>query len=362
MTHEGRLQALDALRGLAALAVVVYHDTLRYPRFMQGLPMHDGAFLPGINQTEAGVVPVLWFFLISGFVITWTIDRSRSAMDFVVGRFSRLYPAYWAALAITVILQLSSPLPGAAPTSAQVAVNATMLQEYLGFVNVEGVYWSLAIELLFYAYALALFASGLWRHVHVVVLLWAAAALFAALLDQAGLVLPWRVKQLLLLQFGPFLAAGMALYMLWRGPRRDWSLMTLAVCAAAVLAAFRPVPAVAAFVVAGLIAWATQGGLRWLATPPLLWLGSISYTLYLSHQTASFVAISRLDAAGLPHWASILGGIVVALLLATAITLLVERPALRAIRGAWRRVRRPPAPAAAAGARPASPAAPGSRG
>lgn len=361
--HAGRLHALDALRGLAALYVVIYHDTLRFPRFMQGLPMdHDAALLPGLTQQESGIIPVLWFFLISGFVITWTVDRCRTPLDFVVSRFSRLYPAYWAALAITVALQLAWPLPGPAPHATQVLANTTMLQEYAGFANVDGVYWSLTIELLFYAYALVLFATGLWRHVHVVALAWAVAALLWAVLVQAGIAVPWRVQQLLLLEFAPFFAAGMMLYRLWRNERRAWTVATVAVCAAAVLVAYRPVSAATVFGVAAMMFGATQGRLRWLAAPPLLWLGSISYSLYLSHQTASFMVMRALDAAGSPHWLGILAGIAAALALAYAITTLVERPALHVIRGAWRRVRPPPGPGVAGAARPASPAAPGSPG
>ncbi len=358
MTPAGRLGALDSLRGLAALYVVVYHDTLRYPRFMQGLPMDGGALLPGLTQEEAGVIPVLWFFLISGFVITWTIDRCRTPLDFVVGRFSRLYPAYWTALAIAVGLQLAWPLPWPGPTMAQVAAHVTMLHEYAGFANVDGVYWSLTIELLFYAYALVLLATGVWRHVHAVALLWAASGLAWAALTAVGIEVPWRARQLLLLEWAPFFCAGLALYRMWRGWHPRWSWATLALCAAATLVAYRPVSAATCFIVAGMIVWATRGGLRWLVTPPLLWLGSISYALYLSHQTTSFMVIRALDEAGAPHWMGIVAGVLVALALATAITLLVEQPALRAIRGAWRRLRPEPGGAAAV-VPPASPAAPG---
>ena len=359
-----RLHALDALRGLAALYVVIYHDTLRFPRFMQGLPMDGGALLPGLTQEEAGVIPVLWFFIISGFVITWTVGRCRTPMDFIVSRVSRLYPAFWAALAVSVALQVAWPFPGEGPGVGQVLAHVTMLHEFVGFANVDGVYWSLTVELRFYAYVLALFTLGLWRYVHVAALLWAGAGLLAAVLPLAGFAMPWRAQQVLMTEFGPFFAAGMMLYQLWRGQRVAWAWTTLAVCAGALLAGYRPVSAASCIVVAGMIGWACRGGLRWLAWPPLLWLGSVSYALYLSHQTASFMVLRFAQQAGWPWAAGVAAGVAVALVLAAAVTMLVEQPALRAMRAAWGRVR--PGSVPPAGAAPAVPqaipATPGSPG
>jgi peptidoglycan/LPS O-acetylase OafA/YrhL len=310
-----RLDALDAFRGLAAFWVVLHHVILRYPYFLLGQPMPETPVFLGFSLADAGTVPVLWFFLISGFVITWTIDRTRTPMDFVVSRFSRLYPAYWASIAVTVGLAALAPLPGIGFTPRQVLVNLTMLQDFVGVVSVDGAFWSLAVELVFYVLALSVFRLGLWRFVHVLALAWAMLGLMAAVLGRWDIHAPWPV--------------------------------TAALC----------------FVAIGLIAWAAHGGMRWLAAAPLLWLGAISYSLYLSHEMVSFTVIHALDAAGLPHAASIIASIVVALLLASAISYGIERPALRRIRAAWRArgIRQALAAAATGGpaARPATPGSPG---
>ncbi|MEO6102106.1 MAG: acyltransferase family protein [Pseudoxanthomonas sp.] len=52
----------------------------------------------------AGNYGVNLFFHISGFVIFMTLERSRNAMDFMVSRCSRLYPAYWTGLAVAAIV------------------------------------------------------------------------------------------------------------------------------------------------------------------------------------------------------------------------------------------------------------------
>lgn len=343
MSARERLHVLDALRGFAALWVVLYHDVLRYPRFVRGEAMDMTPLLPGFAEVEAGIVPVLWFFLISGFVIAWTIERSPAPMDFVVSRFSRLYPTYWAALALAGSLSLLWPLPYTHVTAAQVAVNATMLQEYVGIDSIDGAYWSLAVELLFYAYALGLFCLGWWRRLHLVAFAWAALCLLAAALGQLGVWVPWRATRYLLLQYGPFLAAGMMLYQLWRGRRPRWSVLTLALCAAAVLLSLRPAPAATCILAALVIYWGARGGLAFLAAPWLVWLGAISYALYVSHETVSFTLMWALDGAGAPHWLAVSAGGAFALGVASAITYGIERPAMRAIRAAWRRRRAVPA-------------------
>ena len=340
---HGRIRTLDALRGIAALWVLVYHDTLRYPRFMQALDMPGDPVALGFRDAELGVVPVLWFFIISGFVITWTVDRARTPLDFVVSRVSRLYPAYWAAIAVTLAVGLLWPLPIDDVTPVQVLANLTMLQEFVGQPPIDGVYWSLAVELRFYAYALILFAAGQWRRVHWAMLAWAALCLAAAAMQARGHWVPWRVQQALMLQYGPLLAAGMALYHLWVGHRTRWAAATLAACCAAILIGHRLAPSASCLAALAAVWLCTQGRLRWLATPPLLWLGAISYSLYLSHENVSFTIIAGLDGAGLPHPASIAVAMAAALLLATAITYGVERPGLHWLRAAWKTHRqRPP--------------------
>ena len=75
--NAARVVELDALRGLAALAVVAFHYTTLYGE----LYGHSG---PPPLSFGFGNYGVHLFFLISGFVIFMTLERTRSAMDFVV--------------------------------------------------------------------------------------------------------------------------------------------------------------------------------------------------------------------------------------------------------------------------------------
>src|SRR4051812_31849998 len=96
-----RFQELDAFRGIAASWVVLFHFIARYQDMVVGGSPHGGVLAEissGVRAT--GALPVKWFFMISGFVIVWTLDRCRNWQDFALSRFSRLHPTYWAAMTL----------------------------------------------------------------------------------------------------------------------------------------------------------------------------------------------------------------------------------------------------------------------
>ena len=163
MGHEtstpSRMVELDALRGIAAVAVLGYHFTTRY---QEQIGHVDG---PPANLW-IGNYGVYLFFLISGFVIFMTLERTRTAADFVVSRFSRLFPGYWAALLITSAVVYSVGLPFQRLPAGQWLLNFTMVQEILGAEPLDGSYWTLQIELFFYVQMLFWFVVKPLRRIH----------------------------------------------------------------------------------------------------------------------------------------------------------------------------------------------------
>ena len=141
-TTGSRIEELDGLRGLAAIAVVLFHYTTRYSEIYgreTGLPF----------EFPYGNLGVELFFGISGFVIFMTLDRTRSLGDFVVSRVSRLYPAYWAAIILTTAVVNLEGMTEFMRSPFEITVNFTMLQSFVGVRAVDGVYWTLAVELAF---------------------------------------------------------------------------------------------------------------------------------------------------------------------------------------------------------------------
>jgi peptidoglycan/LPS O-acetylase OafA/YrhL len=80
-----------------------------------------------------------------------------------------------------------------------------------------------------------------------------------------------------------------------------------------------------------------QGYLQLICWQPLIFLGAISYSLYLTHQNIGYVVIRSLSRLGINSNTSVFIAIVVAIALAAAITTLVEQPALHYIRDQYRR-------------------------
>ena len=145
----GRMVYLDALRGIAALMVVFSH--------LYG-PLLGDVWLFS-ELLDVGKLGVLWFFMISGVVIPFSLQPlPDGARRFLISRLMRLYPAYWLSLLVYLsILQLGG---GVMPPWIQVMANLTMLQTLLGFGDVIGLYWTLFIELVFYGLCLVLFLRG----------------------------------------------------------------------------------------------------------------------------------------------------------------------------------------------------------
>jgi len=132
---------LDVLRFFAALSVVFYHMTYR---------LNESALFTWLQPfTKFGYLGVDVFFIISGFVILWSAV-GRSVPDYLISRVARLYPSFWVAILVTSATMLVIRPERLQPLWA-IAANFTMLPGYIvGNHYVDGVYWTLAVELKFY--------------------------------------------------------------------------------------------------------------------------------------------------------------------------------------------------------------------
>jgi peptidoglycan/LPS O-acetylase OafA/YrhL len=325
--EHGRLGELDALRGIAASIVLLFHFTWRSPAVLPAA--HPIAY--GLSWGHYGVQ---LFFAISGFVILMTLERTRRSADFVVSRFARLFPAYWTAVVFTSLSEVLLGYPELVQPFPVVAANLTMLQGFLYLPSVDGAYWSLTVELAFYFCMWALWRARLLGRIEVILLGWIALTLLWWLVP----ALPSRVGMVLAIGFIPFFAIGMAAYRVWIGARR-WreQLPVLALGAAAVAITEDAVAALVYLAATAIFVALVAGRLRFLANPVLLWLGALSYPLYLVHQNFGYAVIATLERAGLPPWLALPCAIAATLIAAQLIRDLVEQPALRAIRGWWKR-------------------------
>lgn len=334
--YEGpRLTQIDGLRAVAALVVVAYHYTTRFEqRFMHVTPLDI--------SVPWGYFGVNLFFAISGFVICMTLDRCREPQDFIVSRFARLYPVYWVAVALTwFTIQLHS-VPGYEIGLKAAIANLTMVHAFFDIPDVDGVYWSLQVELLFYLWMLAIWSLGLLRHTVGVGFAWVAlAAAYGIARYVLGIAVPDWIPRFMLLEYIPWFAIGMTMYVTlqddgrWRAPQ--FVLLALCILAVGLRGEFEYM--IAAVVTIGLVLLASRGMLMWLASRPLVFLGAISYPLYLVHQKIGWAVLLQIEPILPSVWLSIALAVFFSIAIATALHYLVEGPSRRILRGAYARHR-----------------------
>ena len=177
-----RLRWLDALRGIAVLAVV-------YEHFGSYLIPDLKAATTG--WVHAGTFGVMLFFLVSGYIVPASIERRGRVRDFWIGRAFRLHPAFLVAVAIAVLVGTFGPgwVPESfaeRPTTSLLA-HLTMLHEVIGVENLQHQFWTLAYEMVFYLLVTVVFVLGVHRFSAGI------AALLAGAAVALGGVLPARV-------------------------------------------------------------------------------------------------------------------------------------------------------------------------
>lgn len=198
-TQSHRQPALDWLRGFAALIVVGFHY------FHAGV--RDGSIQGEQNPIlyavfSYGYVGVHLFFMISGYVIMMTAQNA-SVRQFVASRVSRLMPAFWVCMTLTVLIELAVPAAPFQPESwAQYAAHLTMLPRVFGQNFIDGAYWSLAVEINFYFWVGVAIATGQLKRIETLLMLWLCLSL-------VNFVRPmYTVELLTSAQWAPLFTAG----------------------------------------------------------------------------------------------------------------------------------------------------------
>ncbi|WP_158299536.1 acyltransferase family protein [Paenibacillus antri] len=331
-----RISELDALRGLAALAVMLFHYVYFYNHNYAIHPIDtSGSFF------QYGAYGVHLFFIISGFVIYMTIRKCESVKDFWVKRAIRLYPAYLTAVAFTFLATSTySGLDSLSISIIDALLNATMLQGVVPGVDiplVDGSYWSLAVELHFYVFCGMLLATGLLRSPLTISWVWMVTIYVLKLLFVAGMIHP-IVGDLGIVNYSNLFIAGVMFFELKNGKRIvPHVIIVLAAAYQFIFFSFLSGVIVSAFYL--LFYALLTGNLRLLNNKPLIALGTISYSLYLIHQNVGYLILHYLEDRGFTQPGILAVPVVVSILLAVVITNFIERPLQRKMLRAYGAVR-----------------------
>ncbi|HRO93233.1 acyltransferase [Citricoccus sp.] len=298
-----RLALLDALRLVAALAVVLFHWTAWHHGNWgrHGDPAAEA--WPWLSQfTAVGALGVQLFFVISGFVILLS-SFGKSPARFIGSRVGRLYPAYWVAvLGAAALIFVVWPELGVNRSPSDLWANLTMFQGGFGVGHLDGVYWTLWVEMKFYLWILAFTLIGMTvRRVLAFALAWPLLGNGLYLgLRAAGHDVGW-VQHVFFPEYSALFAGGMALFLLFRfghTPGR-WAVLAVNVALAtqwsagiqqretAELTGYDYPTALFALIVVGLFAVVAVIVLTPLARvrlPGAALAGSLTYPVYLLHQ------------------------------------------------------------------------------
>ncbi|MDO6445293.1 acyltransferase [Colwellia sp. 1_MG-2023] len=204
-----RFYEIDLFRFLAAFGVMVFHYT--YTAFMEGYaPIAN--FENFREVSRYAYMGINFFFIISGFVIFMSV-KDGSAKKFVISRFVRLFPTYWAALILTSLITVYWGGVGFSITWPQFFANTTMINEAFNYKPIDGAYWTLFIELKFYIFIWALLLCGALQYIQHILA-------FTLIVSTAALFFPWAENVNMWTGIFPhwsgYFASGCVLYLLRR--------------------------------------------------------------------------------------------------------------------------------------------------
>lgn len=326
-----RLPELDALRGIAALVVVLYHYLHRYIEL----------YMPDTEPSELvsfGKYGVHLFFSISGFVIYWSVQRSKMGADFIIARVARLYPAYLTAVLFTFVIVSSFDLPGREVEISTAIKNILIFHSFLGIRSVDGVYWTLSYEVVFYSWIFFICTYlNKCKLLEIFSVMYVASAVIISFFS-VGLVNS-IVEKLFLYKYLPFFLIGIYFFNYYSNKRVDLVKtisIFIVILVAIYISKISPYTYIVIFCVFALLMFKK---LHFLNISPLLYLGAISYSLYLVHQNFGYVIINYLVSIGFSLYWSAAMALMLSVGVSHVIYKLVEVPMKKSILNVYQRIR-----------------------
>ena len=374
--YASRVDALTGVRALAAGWVVAYHLWLNAAKPALAFGALHLDFVPFVSMGWLGVDI---FFILSGFVLTWQVLHQgrdaglqpfaratfwRDARSFMARRILRVHPAYLATLSVLLPLGWYGLMPK--PNDlGDVLLHLLMFHNVVAedMPSINGVYWSMPFEFQFYLLFPLLVLPLLRGRSGVLLAAGVGVALLfkleSALLgpSHAMAQLPWRIDEFVV----GMAAASIAMRRRWTAGTHAlvaWLAVVSLVAGACLVARIDPIwwqpgplPIVRAawidITIAALLVGicADRGAVaRLFGWRPVVWLGLISYSVYLWHLPTLLLARMKMSelfpaAPVVVHF----GAVVVVIVAVSALSYYaIERPfhaPSRAAPAAWRNPR-----------------------
>ncbi len=332
-----RILELDALRGIAVIAVILFHFTMGQSQ--------------SIFNFNIGAMGVDLFFIISGFVIFMTIQKTTYWKAFAWSRFSRLYPTYWFCVTLTtlIIILKSFIIPVSVIEHGMIwkyLVNMTMVQYYFNIDSIDGPYWTLIIELVFYSFIILLMLTKTIKYIEyigVVFMLFCLCYTFDVVAN--NIYFQNILVALPIISYFPLFYAGIILYKMKFEKLTIIRMSLFAFTLIIQCFLFRHCYyntkyislteyIVTLSVIYGVFILYLFNKLKVIVNPITIWLGQLSYSLYLIHQYigVSVIIPGLMKYLHLSFWMSSTISFIIILSFAHLIHQYIEKPSILFLR------------------------------
>jgi len=272
------LAALDALRGLAILLVVIGH-------YLPGRVI-GGTFGEILDPWAVG--GVILFFMLSGFLIERNLSHGISPISYALRRMFRILPAYWVSIVVLILLHRLLLQQSDFGNPRDTLFNMLLLQDVGKTPLFNDAFWTLLIEAKFYVLAPFLMLGG------------KRLILLAPYLAMAanGIILARRGEASNLLTYLTFCLVGMNFGLWFRNELSGRALVLLVFCSAISIGIYSPYYkfglAIFGLISAVLLSLALKRGPR---LPALGFVGAVSYSWYLYHSGVGYPLMAGLEAS-----------------------------------------------------------------
>ena len=352
--------SLHGLRGLAALAVVLFHWYQIFPALSRQIePLFpEGSVLNPVSYFGFGWLGVPLFFVLSGYLLGSKVIDQRLNRGFTTRfwrrRLLRIYPAVW--FHLLVLLALAPHIAGLVKPEMWDSLGL----QFLLWINmppqmqapISNVLWTLPIELSFYL--LLPFLGAISRRVHWVVVL--VGALFITLGWRAYWLLSQDLNNyVVLLPYLDMLPGTLFTFMVGYSLNFLHPIVSPSVRRACLILSFTVFiallqwqlslnevywtghwilavwPPCVALTIAAIVYLIDQPSMpvRWLGHPTMIWLGNISFGVYLWHypiMRAMKLSVPDLWMSPLLSFVALPVALLLALPIATLSYRFIERP------------------------------------
>jgi peptidoglycan/LPS O-acetylase OafA/YrhL len=302
-----RIYQIDLFRFIAAMGIMLVHYLYRGYRADN---LTNLSFAEFGDWMKYFFVFIDLFFIISGFVIALSI-KGKSLSDYLRSRVLRIFSVYWICVLITYLTIVFFGAPRFEATFIQFLANLTLMHDLVNIESIDGVYWTMVVEVKFYFLSVLYLAYSKYKDVKIehCAYLWLALSILYVFFQ--GSTFMYLANILLIFKWAPAFIAGMLFANIYKTKKiTTLNAFALLTCLGLsmyhrlifiqdAMAHFKTDSSVLMvllliFLMYFLVFLVVQNKLKFLNKPIFLYLGILTYPLYLLHQNIGYIIFNNL--------------------------------------------------------------------